>query len=97
MISVTTHSGFTCDVNEKIFTDFRVMSAYSRMIDKNKKPEDKLAGATDLVTILLRDQALDLFDHLEDEEHYVDPKLVFEELEDIMNQIQEVDSDTKKS
>ena len=97
MITVTTKSGFTCEVNEKSFTDFRVMSAYSRMIDKRKGPEDKLNGATDLVAILLREQANELYDHLEDDEYYVDPQLVFEELEDIMGQIQEAAPEVKKS
>lgn len=96
MITVTTSTGFTAEVNERIFTDFRVMSAYSKMIDKHKKAEDKLAGATDLVDLLLRDQQQDLYDHLEDEDHYVDPEKVFSELGEIMEQIKDSDADAKK-
>lgn len=97
MITVTTSTGFTCEVNEHAFTDFRVMSAFARMIDKNKRDEDKLAGATDLVTILLREQAYDLYDHLEDEGHYVAPQKVFAALNEIMDQMREASEATKKS
>lgn len=97
MITITTSTGFTCEVNEHAFTDFRVMSSFAKMIDKNKRDEDKLAGATDLVTILLGDQQYDLYDHIEDDERYVDPTKVFAELNEIMDKMKEASDATKKS
>ena len=96
MITVKTSSGFEGEVNEKAFYDFRVMAAYSKMIDRHKKAEDKLAGATDLVDLLLREQQQDLYDCLEDNEHFVDPEKVFAEMGEIMEQIKDAAPETKK-
>ena len=94
MMTVTTSSGFSCEVNEKAFRDFRTIRAYAKMSGKGPDTE-KLEGAVALVNCILRDNEDALYEHVE-ENGFVDPAKVFAELKEIMDALQEADAAVKK-
>lgn len=96
MISVTTSSGFTCEVNEKQFRDFRTVRAYSAMIGDGEDTK-KLEGAIELVKRVMGSSEEDFLKHLEDEHGFVDTQRVYLELGEIMAEIKKADDAAKKS
>ena len=83
-MKITTKSGFKCDVNKDIMNDWR----FIRSLGKCQNPDTALEGAIELETALLGKQgAIDLENHLEALDGLVKADRLFEELTEIMSNI----------
>ena len=79
-MEVKTKSGFKFDLDERILDDWRVIRALGRA-DKAPKPEDRLAGIVDLVSLIFGSDEDRLIEHLQSKnDGYVPTEALKEEI-----------------
>ena len=96
MVSVITNTGFECTVDERKFSDFRVVDYCGVVLGDSSEAEKVMAGSALLHLILTDDQVKALCNHVMKDD-IVSTDDVFTELFDIMNKAKVENSDVKKS
>lgn len=95
-MQIITKSGFACEINEKIFADWRFVRLLRRVEDDSVPEEEKLFSVVDLSTLILGQKQEDaLVEHLlaQSEDGTVSVFAMYAELKSIMNAI----GDSKKN
>lgn len=84
MIKIKTSSGFECEINSNKKNDWRLLKA----ISKCEHSETALEGGIELEAALLGPDGSDALEkHLEEQDGYVDISKLFDELREILDQI----------
>lgn len=96
MVSVTTNSGLSVEVDERRFADFRVVDACGVILG-DAPEEDKVMAARDILHLIFTDVQLKaLYKHVE-KDGFVSIDDVYAELFDVLNMAKLENSDVKKS
>jgi len=91
-MEITTKTGFKCDINEKMLTDYRFVKAIAKT--KSKDILIRASALFDLVELLIGDDS-ELIAHCTTEDGIANTERVEEEILDIIKQMGN-DSEIKK-
>ena len=85
MVKGKTSSGFKFEVSKRIAEDWRFTVALADM--DSSDASRKLAGSTNVVRLLLKDQEEAFYKHLEDEDGIVPAEKVWNEVKEILHEM----------
>lgn len=95
-MQVTTKSGFECEIDPRVFADYRTISLIVAMF-KGKNDSNNIVGSVELVNRILSPEDQEkLFAALEDETGFVDPAAVYDTILEIQEIVRRGDETTKK-
>lgn len=94
-MKITTDTGFTCEIDERVFDDFRTLSAMGEMFDAEAEPTQRMGAASRIISIVLGGEKKRLYKHLE-KDGFVSAEDVYAELNSIMEKVTEAKAEVKK-